>query len=209
MSTLIADFLFALLCLGLPLAAASWFLFSWLFNNGDLDRDLDSEALKKSIKKLKKSAISVGKNQSKTRFIYDKWMWFGSGFYGLAGLWTFAVIELTQFIEFLFSIGSWGEMFNEGLVSFLIDFLLNQLGNMLQGLVWFTYWPADSMLLWVLVAFLGYRLGLQAAKQGMQLAVLTRWQEQHFASLPAWLQRVLQQVLSAGISRRRDNSPDT
>ena len=199
---LIADLLLAVLLLGLPLAVASWFLFSWLFNNGDLDRELDSQALKTSIKKLKKSAISVEAGRSKTRFIYDKWMWFGSGFYGLAGLWTFAVIEITQFVEFILNAGSWPAMFDDGPISFLIDFALNQLGNMLQGLVWFTWWPAEFMLLWVLVAFLGYRIGLQGARQGVQLSALSRWQAKHASSLPAWLQRFMARIQSG------DGEPD-
>lgn len=193
---LIADLLQAILLLGLPLAVASWFLFSWLFNNGDLDRELDSQALKSKIKNLKRSAISIEAGRSKTRFVYDKWMWFGSGFYGLAGLWTFAVIEVTQFFAFIFNAGAWPEMFRDGPISFLIDFALNQLGNMLQGLVWFTWWPAESMLLWVLVAFLGYRLGLRGARQGVQLSVLSRWQAKHAAYLPTWLQRVLARIQS-------------
>ncbi len=201
---MLLDLLLAVTCLGAPLALASWFLFSWLFDNGDLDRELDSEALKESIKHLKSSAISVGAKQSKTRFVYDKWMWFGSGFYGLAGLWTFAVIEVTQFIEFLFSAATWGELFSGGAVSFLIDFLLNQLGNMLQGLIWFTYWPSGSMLLWVLVAFLGYRIGLQGAKQGFRFAALARWQEDHSDFLPAWVQRLLQRALNNRDDRAND-----
>lgn len=193
---LVTDLLRAVLFLGLPLAATSWFIFSWLFNNGDLDRELDSEALKSSIKKLKRSAISVESGSSKTRFIYDKWMWFGSGFYGLAGLWTFAVIEVTQFFTFIFNANAWSAMFSDGLVSFLIDFALNQLGNMLQGLIWFTWWPSDSILLWILVAFLGYRVGLQGAKQGVRFSMLSRWQAKYTAPLPHWLQRFTARIQS-------------
>lgn len=199
---LVTDLLRAVIFLGLPLAVVSWFLFSWLFNNGDLDRELDSEALKSSIKKLKRSAISAEAGSSKTRFIYDKWMWFGSGFYGLAGLWTFAVIEVTQFFAFIFNIDAWSGMFSDGLISFLIDFALNQLGNMLQGLVWFTWWPSDSTLLWVLVAFLGYRAGLQGARQGVQFSTLSRWQAKHAAQLPLWLQRFMVRI------RSDDKEPD-
>ena len=182
------------LFLGLPLAALSCFLFTWLFNNGDLDRDLDSQALKASIKNMKKSTPSGLKERSTTRFVYDKWMWFGSGFYGLAGLWTFAVIEISQFFGFMINVGSWPRMFDDGYVSFLIDLAINQLGNMLQGLVWFTYWPADSMLLWVLIAFLGYRLGLLFAKQGRLTALPSTWYLVSNVSVPKWLTRLLRRV---------------
>ena len=194
MLALFQDLLLAVLFLGLPLAAISWFLFSWLFNNGDLDRELDAAALKASIKKMKKSTLTGAKPRSTTRFVYDKWMWFGSGFYGLAGLWTFAVIEFAQFLTALANIASWGELLDDGLVSFLISFAINQLSNMLQGLVWFTYWPSESTLLWVLVAFVGYQLGLLLAKRAEQAEVPFLWQFLSNVSIPRWLQRLLRRI---------------
>ena len=194
MPPLVYDLLMAALLLGLPLAGISWFLFSWLFSNGDLDRESDSETLKASIKKMNKSTLTGAKPRSTTRFVYDKWIWFGSGFYGLAGLWTFTVIELTQFFEALTGIASWGELFDDGLVSFLISFAINQLGNMLQGLVWFTYWPAESTLLWILIAFLGYRLGLLLAKRGQQASIPFMWQLLSNVSIPRWLMRLLRRI---------------
>ena len=169
--TLILDFLLACALLGLPMVAASWFLFSWLFGSGSADREMDRKTLHASLKKVKKklSADESGSPDRRARFIYDKWMWFGSGFYGLAGLWTFVVIEIFQFLGFLFDARSWSALLDNGLVSFLIDFALNQLGNMLQGLLWFSYWPADSMLLWVLVAYLGYWLGVELARRSVVL----------------------------------------
>jgi hypothetical protein len=168
---LILDFLLACALLGLPMVVASWFLFSWLFGNGSVNREMDRKTLHASLKKVKKK-LSAGDGDSpgkRARFIYDKWMWFGSGFYGLAGLWTFAVIEIGQFFAFMFDAQSWSTLLDNGLISFLISFALNQLGNMLQGLVWFTYWPADSMLLWVLVAYLGYWLGVELARRSVVL----------------------------------------
>lgn len=168
---LIVDFFWACIMLGLPMVAISWFLFSWLFGSAGIDRGLDRKALGVSLKEVKKKLASQGDVpvNKNARFLYDKWMWFGSGFYGLAGLWTFAVIEIGQFFGFLFSVQNWRALTENGLISFLIDFALNQLGNMLQGLLWFGYWPSESILVWVLVAWLGYWTGVELAKRSIVL----------------------------------------
>ena len=157
------------------------------------------------ITKLKKSALNDEEGRSKTRFVYDKWMWFGSGFYGLAGLWTFAVIETLQFLSFVLNPGAWATFMNDGPIAFLIRFAFNQLENILQALIWFTYWPSDSMLLWVLVAFLGYRLGMHWARQGLELSAFKDWQERHALKLPLWGQKLLARMLGVSLADESSN----
>lgn len=164
---LVIDFLVACVLLGLPMVLFSWFIFSWLFSNGDIDRELDRKTLSARVKKLKKKVGKSSGRGGKAEYIYGKWMWFGSGFYGLAGLWTFAVIETMQFFGFMLDVRSWNTLMDDGLISFLIDFALNQLGNMLQGLLWFTYWPAQSILVWMLVAYLAYWAGVELARRSV------------------------------------------
>lgn len=157
------DFMLALVLMGLPLACMSWFMFSWLYLRGDLDRDADPKALGKSLKSLKKK-----RNKTDDRygagFLLEKWGWFGGGFYGLAGLWTFAVTEAVDIWQFV-----WGfdvaALIERGPIGLLIDFLLNQLLNLLTALLWFTWWPADSMLVWILVAYLAYWGGIELARR--------------------------------------------
>lgn len=191
MQPYLVDLLLATFFLGLPLAALSWFLFGWLFSNGDLDRELDTAALRASIKKLKKSSPADPDKSSKTRMLYNKWMWFGSGFYGLAGFWTFLVIEFGQAVDFITDFSAWGKLTDAGMVSFLVNFAINQLGNLLQGLVWFTYWPAESTPLWMLVAFIGYQLGLQFARLGKQMMFPSRWSGLLHSVKPARLLRLM------------------
>ena len=176
---MIPDLLLAIVLLGLPLVLLSWFLFEWLFASGEISPDADRKALSAQLKKARRKISR--QERSNTHYVYDKWMWFGSGFYGLAGLWTFAVIEITQLIDFLVNFPGWRELTSGGLVDFLIDFALNQLGNMLQGLVWFSWWPADSTLVWILVAYLGYWCGVELARRGIAIPV---------AGLYQWLLRL-------------------
>lgn len=157
----------ALAMLGLPMVFLSWFLFRWLFASGELDRQQDRKGLHAHLKASRKKIAR--KERSNARYVYNKWMWFGSGFYGLAGLWTFAVIEISQFVGFLLDFASWPDLLRDGWISFLIAVLMNQLVNLLQALLWFAWWPGDSSLLWLLVAYLAYWLGIDLAKRGVEL----------------------------------------
>lgn len=149
--------------LGIPMVLLSWFLFAWMFEHGDLNREDSHKAITNRVKELKKNAEST--SAPKRNLIYDKWMWFGSGFYGLAGLWTLLVIEVREFIGFLFNLSALRSWAADGFIDALIDFFLAQLGNVIQAFVWFNYWPADSIVIWVLVAYAGYWLGVEIGRR--------------------------------------------
>lgn len=150
------------------MVALSWFMFTWLFVSAELDRNVNRKSMAGALKKIQKSLRRNGKaGRGRARFLYEKWSWFGSGFYGLAALWTFAVIEIGQFAGFLMDGESWAALTRDGLLGFLISFALNQLGNMLQGLLWFTWWPTESILLWFVVAYLGYWTGVELARRSI------------------------------------------
>lgn len=166
------DLMLAAVLLGLPMLLFSWALFLRLFQSGDLGRDLDRKMLNAELKKYGKKASK--NKQSKSRFFYDKWMWFGGGFYGLAGLWTFAVIETQQLIAFVLDFPGLGSLIDNGLISLIVNFLLNQLGNLLQGLLWFSWWPAESIPIWIGIAYLGYWVGIELARR--QIAIRVLWQ---------------------------------
>jgi hypothetical protein len=175
------DLLEAFIKLGIPMAALSWFLFSWLIGAGEIDREDDHKLIAARLKSLKKSVEK--RKQLNSNYVYDKWMWFGSGFYGLAGLWTFAVIEIAQFFAFIFDFPGWAQIFEDGLIGFIISLLLNQLGNVIQAFVWFAYWPTESELMWILVAYLGYWLGVEMARRQWRLPV-----EEWLQKLSDWRQ---------------------
>lgn len=204
------DLFWACLLLGLPLTAFSWLVFAWLFSHSEVDRKADDKTLNASLKQLRKQKARQKGARSKAEFVYDKWMWFGSGFYGLAGVWTFAVIEIRQFFGFLLDYRSWAQLFDDGLVGLLIDFLLNQLMNMLQGLLWFSYWPAESILLWVLVAYLGYWVGIELARRSVVLPLPAWLQALELDSSPqSWWQRLRHRLAkAAGASSRGKEDSD-
>lgn len=157
----------AVIKIGAPLTFSAWFLFTWLYRSGEIDRADNHRVIKTRLKGMKKSFSR--EKDGNVGYVYNKWTQFGSGFYGLAGLWTFVVIEFIDFVSFVFNFPGYAALTEGGLLSFVFDFLINQLTNMLSALLWFTYWPADSMLIWVLVAYLGYLLGIELARRNIEL----------------------------------------
>lgn len=175
------DLFQAIILLGGPLVALSWFIFSWLFSSGEIGREDDHKTITSRLKKLKK-VVADNENQN-ANYVYEKWSWFGTGFYGLAGLWTFAVIEISQFFGFIFNFSGFEALFGDGIISFVVEFLVNQLGNVIQAFVWFMYWPADSIIIWVLVAYLGYWIGVELARRNIEFPI-GRWMQKLDESSP-------------------------
>ena len=171
------DLLMATFVLGLPMVGLSWFLFAQLYSSGDMDRTADRKAIKTRMKALKTSFKSKPKlkqgEKRQSNPVYDKWMWFGGGFYGLAALWTFVVIEISELFNFIVHNPGREALFGNGLVSLLVDLLINQFQNMISALVWFGYWNANSVLVWVLVAYAGYWIGVEMARREIRIPVTT------------------------------------
>lgn len=170
--------------LGLPLAVLSWFLFSWLHREGKVDisgkpKDIEAEIkqLKQARKKDKtplkerlrnaffksQSMHNGDKQKHNTEVLLDRWMWFGSGFYGLAAVWTLAVVEVMDLINFLRSFAGFAELFDSGVVALLTSFAVNQFTNIYSAFAWFTYWTQHAIGLWILVAYIGYTIGMKIA----------------------------------------------
>ncbi len=173
----IFDLIEALIKLGLPMVVITWLMFSWLYGSGEIDREADNRAVKQRLKKMKTSFKK--KETQSSNYIYNKWMWFGSGFYGLAALWTFSVIEVSDFFSFIFGFPGFAVLFEDGIIGFVISVALGQLGNMITAFIWFSYWPADSILVWILVAYLGYWGGVELARRKIELPLIA-WRDKYW-----------------------------
>jgi lipopolysaccharide export LptBFGC system permease protein LptF len=68
----VADLFRAFLSLGLPVAALSWVLFSWIFSSGEIGRSEKRAAIKKQVKKLRSLDGLRGKTGRK--LVFDKWV---------------------------------------------------------------------------------------------------------------------------------------
>jgi hypothetical protein len=159
----ILDGLEAILKLGLPMMAASWLAFSWLHNSGEINGDANHKDFAKRVKKTKR--LSKNTDNKRARFLLGKWGAFGSGFYGLAGCWTFIVIEAGELWAFIRG-GGFTDFVGGSLLGLIIDVVVSQISNFVTAFLWFSYWPgpSESIWLWILIAFLGYRVGIELAR---------------------------------------------
>ena len=62
-------------------------------------------------------------------------------------------------------------LFDQGLTQVVIDFFLNQLGNSIQALLWFGYWPSENqgIIIWIAVAYLGYWAGVEITRRQLSI----------------------------------------
>lgn len=159
----------AIIKLGIPMVILSWIIFTWLYGGGDLDRNAGRKSIEAQVKKIKKHG-------GNSNYMMEKWMWFGSGFYGLAGLWTFAVIEIGDLLRVIFNPSSIPESFDHGFVTAAVELVLNQLGNLITAFLWFSYWADNGIITWLLVAYVGCWIGVELARRGedMPLQVMLR-----------------------------------
>jgi hypothetical protein len=160
------DLIQAIVRFGLPVAGLSFLLFTRLYSSGRLDRNADHKAIRSSLQNIKKAAKD--KATRDRDFFQTKWMKFGGGFYGVAGLWTFFVIEATDLFSFVWNFPGFADLFKDGLISFIVNALANQLINFISAMIWFTYWPTAerNLLVWIATAYLGYLLGIKLARSG-------------------------------------------
>jgi hypothetical protein len=94
------------------------------------------------------------------------WSGFGGGFYGLAAMWTFVVTVVKDIFSFIFHFTGIDVLLEKGLINLLVEILVNQITNGVSALVWFSYWPAQSIVVWVIAAYFSYWLGMDLAKKG-------------------------------------------
>ncbi|MCB1645746.1 MAG: hypothetical protein KDI36_09845 [Pseudomonadales bacterium] len=163
---ILLDILTASLFLGLPVMLVSWWVLNKLYDDGKLERSSDSKSVSKGLKSLKRSWKD---EKDSAGFLEKRWMKFGGGFYGLTALLTFIWIEITGAFDFVFNFPGFEALFRDGVISFLVSVLINQVQNFVTAFLWFFYWPDEGtdrhLLVWVLVPYGAYWLGMQLASR--------------------------------------------
>ncbi len=99
----------------------------------------------------------------------SKWVSFGGGFYGLAALVTFFVIEALEVISFVSAATGIDYFIDAISISTLIAIFVESFTNMIDAIIWFTYWPDKTGIgnawIWLIMAYAGYQLGEFLADQ--------------------------------------------
>lgn len=147
--------------LGLPAFTLAWFIFDRLFERGTLDRTANDQELEAGAKSYFKS-----KKETESSFFDRQITKLGGGAYGIAALWTLIVLEISDAIAFIAEFPGFSELLEQGIVSLVIRFLVNQLDAFITALLWFTWWPDSGIGIVVsfAIAWFAYMAALRVAK---------------------------------------------
>jgi len=162
--------IYAVLLLGLPVAALTYLLMRLVLSSGNIDRfksrkDLEKKLtnLKKSHDKDKKHDIHKIKNP-----VARKWLDFGGGFYGMMAFFTYILIEIGEIADFIGSLSDLDQFISSLGIGLLIQFLINSILNFVYAMIWFitlqNVYYTNYPLLWLLIAYGSYLLGAWLAR---------------------------------------------
>jgi len=163
---MVVDIFKALFIVGFPVGLFSFLMFYFAYKKDYLSTET---CLKDAFKNNDAQQSKLSKQQKRDlQFMHSKWVTFGGGFYGLIAVLTFVVIELNQIISFLLSVTGWQDIAALFSIQALIAMFVDSIMNMIKAAIWFTYWPSllpeSNFLLWVLVAYIGYKVGAYYAR---------------------------------------------
>jgi hypothetical protein len=182
---MIFEFFRALLLAGVPVGLASYFLFSWVLRRRQLGSatslkqveqaiKLQSKERKRQQKQLRRAGVANmladGTHLSPASgldLVHNKWLAFGGGFYGVAGLLTYVVVELGDLRNFLLGFESVWMLISGFGVQMLVDLLVNALQNFVVAIAWPAYWlseiRSDYIWIWFVAAYAAYWGGARLA----------------------------------------------
>ncbi|NQZ20427.1 MAG: hypothetical protein HRT53_00050 [Colwellia sp.] len=170
------DILRAILFVGIPVGVFSFLMIYFSYQKGYLSTDVELKDAFKKKNNNTQSSLSR-KHKKDLLFLHSKWVTFGGGFYGLIALLTFIIIELTQVVNFLFSITGWQDIIALFSLDTLIAMIIDSITNMIKAAIWFSYWPdkfnTENFVVWILIAYISYRF---AAKYAMRYTLYQREQ---------------------------------
>lgn len=172
---------------GLPVAVFTMAIVWWALQRGLFMESMDTRALGREIKAMSKNNKKRKKKKeedkereagnSKLHPLQKKWAKFGGGFYGIVGFFTYIVIEFLEIIEMIRNFGGFFQFLRNFGLDVIINILISALSNFIAALVWPLYWlkriDTDNALVWFVVAYAGYWLGLKLAQSLVQRKTTT------------------------------------
>ena len=153
----------SVVCLGLPVAALSWFLHLRLFGSGAVDPRAEGAELRKSRRRHEKA---------RRRSVEQRIFRFGGGFYGVAAIWTLVVRQFQSLAAFTFAIPELPDLFALGPGAVLSALIQHQVQNFLDAILWFQSWGEDLVLEHFLIALIAHTAGVGAARRGLGAELL-------------------------------------
>ncbi|MFT5756017.1 MAG: hypothetical protein ACI9LM_000729 [Alteromonadaceae bacterium] len=164
---MIEDIIKAIFYAGIPLGGFSFLMVYYAYKKGYLSPEI---TIRNAFKDKHNDDRKLSKKHKKSLvFFHSKWIGFGGGFYGLVALVTFIYIEIKQMVEFLIGVTGVHSFLDLLTLNALIGMFIDSIMNMIKAAIWFTYWPnvfdMSNFFIWILIAYLGYRLGANIAQK--------------------------------------------
>jgi len=200
MTALLQETLRALWAMALPVGLFSFALVWWSMSRGHLKGEGGVRGLTREIKaistadkqrkKLKKQHDKASKRNlaelpelpQETRSrdpVYDKWMKFGGGFYGVVAFYTYLVVEWNEIVDFIAGFGGFWAMLQRISIGAAIEMLVNSIVNLVAAFVWPVYWlthlPGRQPWLLLIAAYVGYWLGIRLAQEAVTRGWGANW----------------------------------
>jgi hypothetical protein len=158
------EILYAVVEMGLPVAALSWLLFYRLYSRGELARDADHKTIDASLKAMRKAEKEY--KQKSDSMLHAKWMKFGGGFYGVAAAWTLIYIEVSGIVGVILHPSVIEQTFEKGLGDLFGNWISGQVTTFVDAVTWFSWWPGKGhgVMVWFITAYVAYIAGLNLAR---------------------------------------------
>ncbi len=148
---------------GLPVLIITFLLVYWAIKKAYLSLDNDNVDLRQLKKADKEETSSVQVNR-----IYQKWLFFGGGFYGLMAFITYLHIEALEVYTFVKSYTDFANFIDQITVGAVIGLIIDSLINLIPSFTWFLYWPEQIEMnngwYWLIAAYIGYQAGVKLAQ---------------------------------------------
>ncbi len=159
----IVEFFKAVIMAALPVGALSFGIVWWALHKGYLKERDGVKALRQEIKSLGKKR---SREKKKINPLHDKWFKLGGGFYGIVGLYTYALVEWNEITDLL---GNLGRVFTKFSPGIFINFFIESITNFIIAVTWPIYWmnevSSDWIWMWLVLAYGGYWAGMKLAQQ--------------------------------------------
>ncbi len=159
----------ALLMVGVPIAAFTLALVWWALQGGHFKEVLDTKALQREIKAMSKKNKKKPAEDSDTRHpVQKKWAKFGGGFYGIVAFFTYIVVEVLEITTMIMSYGGFIAFLKQFDFDDIISIFIEAVTNFITAMIWPVYWmkriDTDQTWIWFVIAYAGYLAGLKAAQ---------------------------------------------
>lgn len=150
---------------GPGIAVMAYLVFGYAFFNEVIADVSDKKARKASLDALKKDRKKKGRRKN---FVLDRWMRFGGGFYGIAALYTYVIIEIQEVGAFIIRMLDPDNWTFDITIDLLIQLIINSVVNFIQALLWFSIWfPGKGpvgIVAWLLCGYLAYVIAGRVAQ---------------------------------------------